>query len=62
MTPQPIYTRMCDVYRVFSVTDDTVRKWAKTGAIRLFRVGGVSLVKTSEVAAHIEASAVQSGG
>jgi hypothetical protein len=62
MTPQPIYTRMCDVENVFSVTDDTVRKWAKSGAVRLFKVGGVSLVKTAEVVAHIEASAVQSGG
>jgi hypothetical protein len=62
MTPQPIFTRMCDVESAFSVTDDTIRKWHKSGAVKLFKVGGVSLVKTAEIVAYIESSAVQSGG
>ena len=62
MTPEPIFTRMCDVESRFSVAHDTIRNWIKKGAIRHYKPGGVSLVKTSEVVAYIESNAVESGG
>ena len=56
MTPQPLYVRVSDAPKVFSVSTDTLYKWDKQGRIRIFKRGGISLVKVAEIAAYIESS------
>lgn len=57
----PLYIRMVDAPGVFSVSDDTLRRWAKDGKIRIYKPGTMTMLKVSEVCAHIDSSAAQMG-
>lgn len=53
-TPKPLYVRMSDAPALFSVTDDTLRKWSKDGGFPIYKIGGVTLIKIAEVEAFIQ--------
>jgi len=57
MTPQAKFIRMSDAPKVFGVTDDTLRKWAKDSGFKLYKIGGATLLKIAEVEAFIESNA-----
>ncbi len=54
MTRTPDYIRISEAPATFSVSQQTLRRWAKAGHIHLYKHGHLALVKTVEVAAYIE--------
>jgi predicted site-specific integrase-resolvase len=49
MTPEPTYTRMFQVQQVWGVSQDTVRRWAVKGDIRIIKRGRISLVLNADM-------------
>lgn len=62
MKPEPRFVRMADAEAVFGVTDDTLRKWSKEGGFKIHKIGGVALLKITEVEAYIVSSEEKMGG
>jgi excisionase family DNA binding protein len=56
MTPPRLTIRVSEAPQVFGVSTDTIYKWEKKGRIRIYKKGGMSLLKTDEVLAYIESS------
>jgi excisionase family DNA binding protein len=56
MTPERLTIRVSKAPLVFDVSTDTIYNWAKAGRIRIYKKGGIALIKVSEVLAHIESS------
>jgi predicted site-specific integrase-resolvase len=49
MTPEPIYTRMFQVQKVWGVSQDTVRRWDKKGIVKIVTRGRISLVLNADM-------------
>lgn len=52
--PEPIYVRVCDSQAVFGIHRSTIYRRAAQGKITIYRDGGTSFVKVSEMADMIE--------
>lgn len=50
----PIYVRPARSYELFGVSRSTLYRWASAGHITIYKRGGASFVKVSEVSAYIE--------
>lgn len=59
---QPIYVRASHVQAVFGFHRSTLYRWANEGRIQLYKRGGATFVKTSEVMDLIEGLGGHLGG
>ena len=48
-TGRKVYMRRSDVANLFDVHENTVDRWAKSGVIQAYRIGGRTLFKRSEI-------------
>ncbi|WP_187430995.1 hypothetical protein ROLI_022210 [Roseobacter fucihabitans] len=54
MQNAPLYTRMNMVAEVYGVSEDTVRRWAGNGLLKIHKRGRMSWVKAKEMIEIIE--------
>lgn len=50
----PMYVRVCDSAKHFGFSQATAYRWASKGHIKMYKKGGMTLLKTAEVASYIE--------
>ena len=58
---QPIYIRVSRAQEVFDISEDTIRRCADKGELKLHKRGAMTFVKVSEVSAWIENKPRSSG-